>query len=80
MIISLERHTDKVTAVSFSPDGKCLASGSKDKTIILWSMNSFKEIAKLKGHVEGVTSIAFSADGKCLASASKDCTVVIWNI
>ena len=34
----MQGHSDWVTSVSFNPDGSVLASGSDDKTIILWSM------------------------------------------
>ena len=36
---TLKGHTDHVTSVSFSPDGKTLASASFDNTIILWNFN-----------------------------------------
>jgi len=42
MVLTLEGHTDTVTAVSFSPDRKLLVSGSKDRTIKLWEMPSGK--------------------------------------
>jgi WD40 repeat protein len=69
----LRGHEDGVSSVAFSPDGKIIASGSYDKTIILWNTESGKRRRKpLNGHTEAVTSLAFSPDGKIIASSSQD--------
>ena len=46
---TLKRHTRKVYSVAFSPDGKLLASGSRDQTIKLWVVSTGK-VWTLKGH------------------------------
>ena len=66
--------------MSFSSDGKTLASGSRDNTIKLWNVETGKEIRTLSGHNEGVTSVSFSSDGKTLASGSEDKTIKLWNV
>ncbi|MBD2576110.1 WD40 repeat domain-containing protein [Oscillatoria sp. FACHB-1406] len=76
----LEGHSDVVISISFSPDGKTLASGSSDNTIKLWNIETGKEIRALNGHSESVISISFSPDGKTLASGSRDKTIKLWNI
>ena len=48
----LSGHTDTVTSVAFSPDGKSLASGSHDQSIILWNVETRKSSQKLKGPFE----------------------------
>jgi WD40 repeat protein len=66
--------------VAFSPDGQYLASGSWDKSIKLWSVQSHKQAAILQEHSGYVLALAFSADGKYLASGSGDNTVKLWSV
>jgi WD40 repeat protein len=73
-------HSDWITAVAFSPDGKYLASGSRDNTVKLWSVELQKEVSTLRGHRYEVSSVAFSPDGKYLASGSGDATIKLWNV
>ncbi|MFY9610837.1 MAG: AAA family ATPase [Blastocatellia bacterium] len=74
-------HTAGVRAVAFSSDGKILASGSYDSTIILWAAEEGLMLhPPLRGHTAPVYRVAFSPDGKTLASASLDRTVRLWEV
>ena len=79
--ITLKGHSDwfgGVYAIAFSPDSKLIASGSKDKTIKIWQVDTGKEVMTLEGHNDDITSVAISADNKILASGSKDKTLKLW--
>jgi WD40 repeat protein len=73
-------YIELIFSLAFSPDGKILASGSKDCTIKLWEVSTEREISTLKGHRKYINSVAFSPDGKILASGSKDKTIKLWDV
>ena len=71
----LEGHDDFVNSVSFSPDGKTLASGSDDNKIKLWNLETGTEMHTFIGQVGPVSSVSFSPDGKTLASISNQAII-----
>ena len=75
----LGRHSDSVTSIAFSPDGRFLASAS-GALIKLWDIEKRRGITELKGHRDTVNSVAFSPKGDFLASASEDNTVKLWTV
>ena len=73
--LTLKGHTGGVYSVAWSPDGKRLATGSRDGTAKVWDAASGKELLTLKGSY--VTSVAWSPDGKWLATADGQ-TAKVW--
>lgn len=76
----LTGHLDEVNSLAFNPPGTNLASGSDDKTIILWNLKKRKEIRTFKGHKGIIYSVAISPDGQTLVSGSQDNTIKVWNL
>jgi WD40 repeat protein len=79
-IQTLEGHSGSVHSVVFSRDGSRLASGSGDKTVRVWDVQTGQCQHTLEGHSDGVGSVVFSRDGSRLASGSWDCTVRVWDV
>ena len=81
----LTGHTDDVPSISFSPDGKTLASASDDSTIRLWDVMTGERRHTLIGYANWISSVSFSPDGKTLASGGLDeqpganNTVYLWD-
>ncbi|MGE3806627.1 MAG: WD40 repeat domain-containing protein [Gemmataceae bacterium] len=78
--VALKAHRDTITCVVFAPDGKNLASGSKNGTAILWDLATGKPRFTLPGHKDMVTALAFAPDGKTLASASHADDILLWSV
>ncbi len=76
----LRGHVGTVRSVSFSPDGKLIASGSEDKTVKIWDVATGTILRSIRGHGNSVTSVFFSPDSKFVISSSKDKTVRIWDV
>ncbi|XP_057498668.1 notchless protein homolog isoform X2 [Actinidia eriantha] len=72
-------HTEAVLSVSFSPDGRQLASGSGDTTVRLWDLNTQTPMFTCTGHKNWVLCIAWSPDGKHLVSGSKAGELQCWD-
>ena len=75
----LTGHSAPVTAVSFSPDGRKLATASFDKSVRLWCGLTGKYLATLRGHVGAVYALAWAPDSRLLLSGSKDSTLKVWD-
>jgi WD40 repeat protein len=75
----LRGHSDMVTSVSWSPDGKQLVSGSRDSTARLWLVANENNTLTYSGHQAPVLSAAWSPGGRLVASGGEDKTVQVWD-
>ncbi|EGC37333.1 hypothetical protein DICPUDRAFT_46602 [Dictyostelium purpureum] len=82
-----DKHRDEVWFITFSNDGKKLASCSRDNNIIIWDMSPIyldepsepKVLHTLSGHTKEVSHLAWSPNDKYLLSTSNDSTTKLWN-
>lgn len=82
----LRGHKTYVMATAFSPDGKVLATGSKDGAIKLWDIESAKEVAELKDtprpreSLLPVRALVFAPDGETLVTSNEMLPVGLWDV
>jgi WD40 repeat protein len=77
--LTLKGHTGLLDGVCFSPDGKRLATGARDRLAKVWDTQTGELERTLPGHHGWVVGVCFSPDGKHLATASADDTVKVWD-
>jgi WD40 repeat protein len=73
----LRGHVAGVGGLSFSPDGKTLASCG-DSRVKLWNIETLQEILTLFRSSSGTGAALFSSNGSCLATSSQDDRVQLW--
>ena len=74
----IHAHSDTVTKVAISPDGKQIASASADHTLGLWDYATGKLLTAFAGHTQSVNAVLFLPDGR-LVSGGNDGQVILWN-
>ncbi|MHC4474541.1 MAG: TIR domain-containing protein [Planctomycetota bacterium] len=77
--IQLDYKSD-INAYAFSPDGKRALTGTDDKTVRLWDIETGHCLRALKGHTGAVYTVAWSADERLVLSGSHDCSVRLWDL
>ena len=70
---------ESVMTLSFSPDGRRLASAGFDAKIKIWDTESGLELLTLSGHTSWIWKMHFSPDGRRILSCGRDRTLRIWD-
>jgi len=77
--IIYRNHSDNVFSLAWSPDGKYIASGSRDKTVRIWDVATGEDYYIYRGHNKCVLSVAWSpGDGAYIASGDTAGIVQVW--
>ena len=77
-VSNLTGHTNLVYALNLLPNG-LLASGSKDKAIMIWDIAKTYPLYTLTGHSDSIRALTLINDAY-LASSSSDLTIKIWSL
>jgi WD40 repeat protein len=71
-------HSSSISALAFSRDGRWLASGGLDRSIILWNASTGEQTRKWTSQNSNVAQLLFSPDSKRLVSADAGGIVRGW--
>uniref|UniRef100_A0A8C9G584 U3 small nucleolar RNA-interacting protein 2 n=1 Tax=Pavo cristatus TaxID=9049 RepID=A0A8C9G584_PAVCR len=73
-------HTAHVLCIAISSDGKYLATGDRNKLILIWEAATCKRLYTFTGHRDAVSGLSFQKGTYQLYSASHDCSIKVWNV
>lgn len=71
-------HTDNITKIVFSPDGRYFATGAADSTIKIWTPGGLL-LRNCIGHSSAITAIAIDARGDTIVSSDAKGGVITWS-
>lgn len=72
-------HSAEVNLLKFSNNGNIFASSGLDNNIVLWDLESGKQLRTLSGHTSNIKSLVFTPNDSILGSIAEDSTARFWN-
>jgi transducin (beta)-like 1 len=76
---TLEQHTKPIYSVSFSPDGRLMASGAADKRVLIWDVASGQLVKSHEGEA-GIFEVSWSSNGDLIAVSFQDKSVHVLDV
>jgi RNA polymerase sigma factor (sigma-70 family) len=73
-------HTRQIYRVVISADGRRALSGSQDRTVRLWDVETGKHLGCFDQHTDEIFTVALSPDGRRAVSTSADKTMRLWEV
>lgn len=73
------KHEGRIGTIDIHGNQNLIASGSKDKNILIWDLRNREIVSKLEGHRQEICGLKWSPDGNYLASGGNDNWVSLWN-
>ncbi|NES01066.1 MAG: WD40 repeat domain-containing protein, partial [Symploca sp. SIO1B1] len=80
LIRTFTNHSNIVSAIAVTRDGKQMISGSWDSSVKVWNFETGEELFTFTGHVDRVNALAVTPDSQWVISGSRDCTIQVWNL
>ncbi len=71
---------ESVWGLDIGPDDRTALLGFEDGSLILWDMETGKEVRRFEGHKTLINDVAFRPDGLTALSASEDTRVIYWDV
>lgn len=76
----IKAHENSVFTLAYTPDQRCLLSGSRDAKLKVWDAQSnYQQAEEIIAHLYAINHIAFSPDGKNFSTCSMDKSIKVWN-
>ncbi len=72
-------HTGAITCIGVTNDNKYIITGSRDKFIRVWDIETGKVVFLLKGHDDDINCLALSQDNKYIVSGADDHKIKVWD-
>ncbi len=80
VIAQSNEHKEPITCIAFRPDGRTVATGSRDGRIVFWNAQSLQKTGEITvPHQSPVLALAFDPQGEKLAGAGEKMGVMLWN-
>ena len=73
-------HSEGISSMAFSPDGKYIVSSSLDQTLHIWDIERSRELRTFSGINRGIISVAWSPDNLHIVSGAWDGSITIWDV